>query len=553
MTYQVIARKYRPRTFDEIIGQEPIVRTLKNAIQQNLVAHAYIFSGMRGVGKTTTARILAKALNCKDGPTTTPCGACPACTEISLGTAVDVLEIDAASNRGIDEIRELRDTVRYLPARDRYRVFIIDEVHMLTPEAFNALLKTLEEPPERVLFILATTEPHRIPSTIQSRCQSFHFRSISFAEILDVLQRVATEEGAKVEPEGLAVMTRAAEGSLRDALSVLDQAIAYCGKDIRAEQVRELLGVVSDEILNELMAAVVGQSSERMLRLVDLLVRDGHNLQYFCGEALRHIRNLLVVRIGGAAAELAEAAGRERKHLEAAAAQFSEEDLLRFFHILLQTERELRWSPQPRLHLELGLLKLVQAERLVPLEELLAELSGGATPSRPADSNRPATRSNPAPAPRAAAVTQSVPPRPEPAATPRAGGASLAVETVEKIKSAVFAKSKFLGSFVEGAAQWERGGEGLTLWFGSDSRTLIDMLGRGQQAQLEAIVSEALGEPVKVSAKVGAPTTPSAAPPPLRSSDVAPVENPVVQALLDRFGGSVRRGSQVPAPRKRED
>jgi len=546
MTYQVIARKYRPQTFDEIIGQEPIVRTLKNAIEQNLVAHAYIFSGMRGVGKTTTARILAKALNCKEGPTTKPCGACPACTEIRTGTSMDVLEVDAASTGHVEEIRELLQNTRYVPARDPYKIFIIDEAHMLSTPACNALLKTLEEPPPQIVFILATTEPHKIIPTIHSRCQSFHFRSISFAEILEVLARVAEREGARVEAEGLAVMTRAAEGSLRDALSVLDQAIAYCGKDIRAEQVRELLGVVSDEVLVELIAAISAQSSERMLRLVDQLMRDGHNLQHFCREALRHIRNLLVVRIGGAAAELAEAAGRERKQLEAAAAQFSEEDLLRFFNALLQTERELHRSPQPRLHLELGLLKLVQAERLVPLEEVLAELSGTLPPARPAAPNRPAPQANPAPAAR---------PRPETLAPPPAlkgSGAELAAEAVEKIKAAVYAKSKFLGSFVEGAAAWERGGDGLTLWFGPDSRTLIGMLGRAQQAQLEAIVSEVLGEPVKVSAKVGAATA-SAPPQPMRSSDVAPADNPVVQALLDRFGGSVRRASEVPARRKQEE
>ncbi len=559
MTYQVIARKYRPQTFDEIIGQEPIVRTLKNALEQNLVAHAYIFSGMRGVGKTTTARILAKALNCQNGPTTKPCGQCPACREITAGSALDVLEIDAASNRGIDEIRELRETARYLPARDPYKVFIIDEAHMLTTEAFNALLKTLEEPPPRVLFILATTEPHRIPSTIHSRCQSFHFRRISFQEILERLGRLAAQEGAQVEPEALAVMARAAEGSLRDALSVLDQAIAYGGKTITAAQARELLGVVSGEVLDELVAAIAEASSEKILRLVDRLEREGHNLQHFCGEALRHIRNLLLVRIGGAAAKLAEAAGLERQRLEAAAGLFSEEDLLRFFKVLLDTERELRQAPQPRLHLELGLLKLAQAERLVSLEEVLAELTGASRgeplPAHrsPQDAGGSARRSpavNPAPAAPAAAA------RPEPA--PRPSGPVLEAETIEAIQSAVFAQSKFLGSFVESVARWERHADSLTLWFPSDSRTLIDMLDKKQQAQLEKIISGVLAAPVKVVAKVGAVESArrnlqdAGGPAPVSAVADNP-HNPVVKALLDRFGGSVRRASELPARRSPQD
>ncbi len=544
MTYQVIARKYRPQTFDEIIGQEPIVRTLKNAIEQNQVAHAYIFSGTRGVGKTTTARILAKALNCQKGPTTQPCGQCPPCQEIAAATAVDVLEIDAASNRGIDEIRELRESVRYLPARDPTKVFIIDEVHMLTTEAFNALLKTLEEPPPRVLFVLATTEPQRIPSTIQSRCQNFHFRTISFQEILAVLERVARQEKIKVEPEALAVMARAAEGSLRDALSVLDQALAYCGTSIAAPQVRELLGVVEAEVLDVLINAIATQSSKKMLRLVDSLVRDGHNLQYFCKEALWHIRNLLMVRIGGPATELAEAAGQERRQLEQAARQFSEEDLLRFFNVLLQVHKEMHLSPHPRLHLELALLKLVQAERLVPLEEVLAELTNapGAAASVPRQPTVERTPSAPVPGRQSPKSNPAAAAAAHPSATPPApAGSSLPAETIAHIQQEVHARSKFLGSLVDQVIQWEREKEALKLWFAPENRTLVEMLGRKQHQELEGIISQVLGEPVKVYPKVGAAVAAPAHPTAERQE-----KHPVVQALLERFGGTVRTASDLP-------
>jgi DNA polymerase-3 subunit gamma/tau len=541
MTYQGIARKYRPQTFDEIIGQAPIVQTLQNAVAQNLVAPAYIFSGMRGVGKTTTARILAKALNCVKGPTVKPCLACPPCREIAASTAVDVLELDAASNRGIDEIRELRQSARYLPARDRYKLFIIDEAHMLTTEAFNALLKTLEEPPPRVLFLLATTEPHRIPSTIHSRCQSFHFRSIGFQETLGVLERVARDEKARVEPEALAVMVRAAEGSLRDALSILDQAIAYSGERVTAAQVRELLGAVGDEVLEEFLEAIRAGSSDRMLALVDRLVRDGHNLQHFCREALRHVRNLLVVRIGGPAAELAEAAGLERDRLAAAAAHFSEEDLLRFFNVLLRAEGELRWSPHPRLHLELGLLKLVQAERLVPLEQLLAEIRGeAANPPKLEESRRLM------PPVAAAPAAPSVRRGPAPS-TP--AGHELDPGALERIKSAVYAQSKFLGSFVDHVALWERDQGNLVLWFAPENRSMSEMLDKKKLAELEKIVTGVLGEAVKVAPKVGQAS--------IRAEGRAPAtaaggREAVVQAFLDRFGGRVRRASELKAP-DRED
>ncbi len=536
MTYQAIARKYRPQTFEEVIGQEPIVRTLTNAIEKDQVAHAYIFSGTRGVGKTTTARILAKALNCQQGPTTKPCGQCPACTEITATTAVDVIEIDAASNRGIDEIRELRENVRYLPARDRFKVFIIDEAHMLTNEAFNALLKTLEEPPARVLFILATTEPHKIPSTIHSRCQSFHFRSIGFQEILDVLARVAKTEKAEVEKEALAVMARAAEGSLRDSLSILDQALAYCGTQVSADAVRELLGVVSRDVLEALVDAIREQSSEKILSLVDALVCDGHNLQHFCREALRHIRNLLVVRIGGSAAELAEATGEEREKLAAAAREFSEEDLLRLFNTLLYTHRELHQASQPRLHLELGLLKMVQAQRLVPLEEALAGLAGNPAPPASATPVRTPTAGRPQAAPPAPRTrSEAAPARiPKPAEPNLAGIES---STVNTIKTAVYDRSKLLGTFVDSVDRWESRDDTLQLWFTPENRSLPEMLDKQQKDQLEKIISEVLGRSVRVYAKVG-------------TTDRAPAavgdKLPEVQELLKRFGGHLRTAAELP-------
>ena len=376
MSYKVIARKYRPQTFAQIVGQEHVTRTLTNAIQSNRVAHAYIFSGVRGVGKTTTARILAKALNCVKGPTMEPDGTCDACREIANGTSLDVLEIDAASNRGIDQIRELREMVRYAPAASRYKVVILDEAHQLTDEASNALLKTLEEPPERVVFILATTRSEDLVETIKSRAQLFQFRALSFQEIASELERVAKAENLSIEPGAVAVLARAAEGSLRDGLSLLEQAIAYGGDAITDAHVRDLLGVVAESVLDELVEAVAAQSAERGLGLIHRLLADGQNLQHFCREAIRHFRNLLVVRVCGADSKLIAAGDDERPRLAQQAQQFGEEDLTRFFQILLATDDDLRRKPDPRLHLELGVLKLVNAQRLAPLEEVLAEMRG---------------------------------------------------------------------------------------------------------------------------------------------------------------------------------
>ncbi len=372
--YQVIARKYRPQNFSELIGQEHVQRTLANAIESNRLAHGYIFSGQRGTGKTTVARILARCLNCIQGPTPTPCGVCSSCLEISAGNSIDVIEIDAASNRGINEMREIRENVRYHPARDRYKVFIIDEAHQITKEAFNALLKTLEEPPEWVVFILCTTEAYEIPNTIASRCQHFNFRSVDFAELMNRMKYIAEQEGIEASEEVLSVIARAGEGSVRDSLSALDQAIACCGKTLRVEDIRALLGMFGLESLRAVAEAVNRQDGGRMLEIVEELERNGQSLQHFCRELSQYWRNLLVAKITGKSTRLIAASEQEQQGLLTTAALFSEEDLTRYLNLTLDVYKALQSSLQPRLHLELGLVKLVQAGKLQSIEEALAGL-----------------------------------------------------------------------------------------------------------------------------------------------------------------------------------
>ncbi|MBV8551793.1 MAG: DNA polymerase III subunit gamma/tau [Acidobacteriaceae bacterium] len=372
--YQVIARKYRPQAFSELIGQEHVQRTLSNAIESNRIAHGYIFSGQRGTGKTTVARILARCLNCVNGPTPTPCGVCSSCIEIGAGNAVDVIEIDAASNRGINEMREIRENVRYRPARDRFKVFIIDEAHQITKEAFNALLKTLEEPPEWVVFILCTTEAYEIPNTIASRCQHFSFRSVDFSEIINRMKYIAEQEGIEAGEDVLSVVAQAGEGSVRDSLSALDQAIACCGKTLRVEEIRALLGMFGTESLYAVAEAVQRQDGARMLEIVQELERNGQSLQHFSRELSRYWRNLLVAKIAGKPTRLIAATDQEQRGFLETANLFSEEDLTRYLNLTLELYKTLQSSLQPRLHLELGLIKLVQAGRLQPIEEALAGL-----------------------------------------------------------------------------------------------------------------------------------------------------------------------------------
>jgi len=378
--YQVIARKYRPQAFAELVAQEHVRSTLENAIAQNRIAHGYIFSGQRGTGKTTVARILARCLNCVSGPSVTPCGACASCLEIAAGNSVDVIEIDAASNRGINEMRELRENVRYRPARDRYKVFIIDEAHQITSEAFNALLKTLEEPPEWVVFVLCTTEAHKIPATIASRCQHFSFRSISFEETIRRIEWICAQEGIEADAEALAVLAQAGDGSLRDSLSALDQAIACCGARLEAAEVRALLGLFSLEALEQVAEALAAGDARRMLEVVNELVLSGRHLQHFCRELARYFRNLLVMRVAGDNSRLVAASAGERARLKQVAGKFSEEDLTRYLHLTLELYRDLQFSFDPRLHMEIGLIRLVQAGKLAPIEEALARLESGNAP-----------------------------------------------------------------------------------------------------------------------------------------------------------------------------
>ncbi len=562
MSYQVIARKWRPQTFGEVVGQGHVTQTLENAIRTGRIAHAYIFSGVRGVGKTTTARILAKALNCAQGPRPEPCNICDSCGEIAAGTSLDVIEIDAASNRGIDQIRELREMVRYAPASSRYKVVILDEAHQLTDEASNALLKTLEEPPAKVVFVLATTQPENLVETIRSRAQHFHFRALSFAEITGALERIAQQEKLTIDSGALAVMARAAEGSLRDALSLLEQAIAYCGTTITDRQVRELLGVVAEEVLDELVEAVAVQSSERTLSLVHHLIAEGQNLQHFCREAIRHFRNLLVARVCGANSELIAAPVDERPGLKKAAEKFTEEDLTRFFQMLLVTDDDLRRKPDARLHLEMGLLRLVNAARMASLEEVLAELRGeivsGSEPkaraaaaaastnvASAAPSARPGVLAGaPADASRARDAPVIRPGGPTGIVAQAAGKINgLAAAQVEAIQDTIRNQQKFLWSLVEHVTRWELDGSEMRLYFPSESRALAEMLqARDPMEKLRTITSQVIGQPVRVCVKLEAGRTAAtlAGAGAARAKLQAQFEqDPLVRAMLERFGGEI--------------
>ena len=402
--YQVIARKYRPQAFDDLLDQNHIKTTLRNAIEQRRIAHGYIFSGQRGTGKTTTARILARCLNCVQGPTDHPCDVCASCLEITAGGSPDVIEIDAASNRGINEMRELRENVRYQPSRDRYKIFIVDEAHQITNEAFNALLKTIEEPPEWAVFVLCTTESHKIPATIASRCQHFSFRSVDSNHLIDRMREICIKEGVDADDEALSVIAQSGEGSVRDSLSALDQAIACCGNRLDAASVRTLLGAFGIDAMSQVSTALSARDGAAMLGLVDELERNGGSPQHFSRELSRYLRNLLVTKIAGKESRLLAASPAERTEMERIVADFGEEDLTRYLQFSLDLFRDLQFSLQPRFHLELGLLKMVQAGKMISVEEALAAF--GKNPPAPAAQALPPQQ----PPPAARAFTPTPPP-----------------------------------------------------------------------------------------------------------------------------------------------
>ncbi|MEC4891227.1 MAG: DNA polymerase III subunit gamma/tau [Nitrospira sp.] len=424
MDYQVSARKYRPGTFDEVVGQSHVVQTLMNAVDTKRIAHAYLFSGTRGVGKTTIARILAKALNCEQGPTGHPCNTCINCVEITQGTSVDVMEIDGASNTSVDDVREIRENVKFSPFRGHYRVYIIDEVHMLSNSAFNALLKTLEEPPAHVVFIFATTEIHKIPATILSRCQHYNFRRIARQEIIDRLRHVAKEDGLNIEDRSFTALARASEGSMRDGLSLLDQAIAFGGKTIAHADLEVLLGAVPQELVQGLIAAILAQDSPAALAVVANLLDQGHDLKAFCADVVEHLRNLLVSSVVPAATDLRgliEASEEDIQHLVTEAKRVTPEQLQELLTMFTQAEDSLRFTAHPRFVLE---ATAVRATRLLRQPEIRAHVPppAASTPSLPKTVATPPP-GRPAPAPTTAST------KPSAMATPTAVRQAPPVET----------------------------------------------------------------------------------------------------------------------------
>ena len=594
MSYQVIARKWRPQSFAEVTGQEPITRTLQNAIEHDRLHHAYVFSGARGVGKTTTARLFAKALNCHKSktPTAIPCRtddptACPSCREISESRSIDVQEIDAASHTGVGNVRDsIIETIGFAPARDRFKIFVIDEVHMLSMPAFNALLKTVEEPPPRVVFIMATTERHKVPETILSRSQQFEFRTIATAKILERLKLIAEAEQISIPEDALREIARAGEGSMRDAQSAFDQVISFAGNQIKKEDVEQALGVAGADILIRVMNGIAAHQPAEALAVVEEVVMRGHDLRNFSRDLLAHFRDLLVTKVSGSE-ELLESAVCDPEELRRQADLFSESDLVRFFHSLAETETKLSTAAQPRYQLEVGLVKLMELRRLEPLTQLLERLTaleeslrtgkalapakpgpptGGAAPT-PAGGSLSSAKTGPKAMSASVGASAATPartieptftalPDAPPAATadlpvsPTATGSVAGDSEIELIKSALESRRKmFLVTALEGARSAAIANGELYVEFPPEARHLRDSLAKSDSVKvLREICQDITGKELGVRIMIKDQAAAVNDAPLSREDEERLVQNrlredaekhPVVQQMLRTFRGEL--------------
>ena len=528
MDYQVSARKYRPGTFDDVIGQPHVVQTLVNAMTTKRIAQAYLFSGTRGVGKTTVARILAKALNCEQGPTGMPCGICVNCMEIAQGHSVDVIEIDGASNTSVDDVREIRENVKFTPFKGAYRVYIIDEVHMLSNSAFNALLKTLEEPPPHVVFIFATTEIHKIPATILSRCQHYNFRRIAKTEIIARLRHVAEQDGIKLEERSLAALARASEGSMRDGLSLLDQAVAFGGKSIDHAELETLLGAVPQELLRSLIQAIISQDSAAALRTLSQLIEGGHDLRAYCADVVEYLRNLLVVSVTASQEwpALIGASADDLAQLAADKGSLTPEHIQQLFALFTQAEDALRFSAHPRFVLETTAVKatrLLRKEAVAPEQPARAASSGptqtaavrsetpptsrpvGAAPKPFRSTAPPAAAPALRPAPGGAAAKTIQPPSSEPATRP-AGAPTTGTRTPqavtldwERLQEEVGHSFPNIAPFLEMGRLVAIEGTAVTIGFGKQATVARAMLEKSDNIHaLTSLCERMSGQPVRV-------------------------------------------------------
>jgi DNA polymerase III subunit gamma/tau len=512
VAYQVLARKWRPQRFEDVLGQQAVTRTLKNALKSKRIAHAFVFSGPRGCGKTTTARILARALSCVDGPTPDPCGVCDACIEIAEGRDMDVLEMDAATHTGVDNVREvIIEGLAIAPVRNRYKVFIIDEVHMLSQNSFNALLKSIEEPPPHVIFMMATTEQHKIPDTVLSRSQVYEFRTISPKTVAEQLRLIANEEKIEIPNEGLMLLARAGEGSMRDSLSAFDQVRAFAGDTIAVDDVVTVLGLVGRDLVFDMLDAVAGEDAPSAFALVERAIERGYNLHLLCRELARATRDLLILLVDPKRASDPDVAGEaERERLAAMSGLWSREDLLRAFDVLTKAEQEIRVSDQPRYNLEMALLRLMHLRKLVPLSELL---SGGSNVSRSSPAPRAPLASVPAVRTVPSVPTGPVPVVPQapkisagPGTNPGTPGTVRTSGTDSDFKDRFLAelksgKSTFYNLVVASAYRIDASPSGITFVFLPNQKNAKGQC-EEQKAWLQSIAEKVVGKPVPVSVVV---------------------------------------------------